>query len=736
MSNRTLYSAVAGVALSLTTAISAQVAPLDRYGDDNPYNRVEPSTINPERGGTLKPADPRPTPGTIPNGPRTSRDVRAYERARESSYRPDYRPADTSNYDRASLASDRQAPMETRSVNPVPGDTSSQRAVDNNMTEQGVDYRFIKPADPAVLEPDVKFNGGVDRTLAEDRNLGSLTNQDSVVVAPNLKVGDMSTTPIDSQTDPRFRQPVLEQPEAQLANDRQSPATQPSINEEREMVTPPAIEPVPVPQGQGWEKNIPAPSKGERAPGAILNERNPLPVENPTREVTPNTINPNQVNTASGGNPDPMAVPHAGNVTMQELQSSSGSSANMNSTGTVTEPQNTGPNGQVQSPQAEPAAPRQGNDINRSLNNETQKPLSTEPKSGEIQSNAADLDLPAIRKTLSDFVEKTVGMGGVASAEEHFIRSDRTRIATGAGTDELDRQVAQFRTNWREKYNSDIGSSNSAMALADGFRIITPSDEAQLAGQRQGPSVYNRSDAVKPGDQSAQRTDLQKTDGAGKRQDQSSAVNPNESSTGNQVNDRDPANKDRPNTSNQPNRRDVVDENSAPGRAEARSKSQMLAGETDALVIIPIAAICVDHGAHVNGKDVNKADVTRNAGKALDKSGEQVNKVGENGNRVGDALQDKGDELKDRAGKMSEENKHDGHKGKFNTIADRQLRLTREDNNWRIDLPDTVNGDEFRAELARNLKALNSMKDQWPADQTEGYRMVAAHVLAAAGTDR
>jgi hypothetical protein len=52
-------------------------------------------------------------------------------------------------------------------------------------------------------------------------------------------------------------------------------------------------------------------------------------------------------------------------------------------------------------------------------------------------------------------------------------------------------------------------------------------------------------------------------------------------------------------------------------------------------------------------------------------------------------------------------------------------------NNWRIDIPDNIDGQKLYDNLLKHLTMANEQKDQWPADVNEGYRAVAHHVLMA-----
>jgi len=50
-------------------------------------------------------------------------------------------------------------------------------------------------------------------------------------------------------------------------------------------------------------------------------------------------------------------------------------------------------------------------------------------------------------------------------------------------------------------------------------------------------------------------------------------------------------------------------------------------------------------------------------------------------------------------------------------------------NQWRIDIPDSLNADTLRANLEKHLKMAQDDKANWPADANEGYLAVAHHIL-------
>jgi hypothetical protein len=50
---------------------------------------------------------------------------------------------------------------------------------------------------------------------------------------------------------------------------------------------------------------------------------------------------------------------------------------------------------------------------------------------------------------------------------------------------------------------------------------------------------------------------------------------------------------------------------------------------------------------------------------------------------------------------------------------------------WKVKLPDNLTGEQLQQNIAKHIDEISQMKDKWPADKTEGYRMVAQHVFQA-----
>jgi hypothetical protein len=51
-------------------------------------------------------------------------------------------------------------------------------------------------------------------------------------------------------------------------------------------------------------------------------------------------------------------------------------------------------------------------------------------------------------------------------------------------------------------------------------------------------------------------------------------------------------------------------------------------------------------------------------------------------------------------------------------------------NSYRIDVPDSLDANKLRDNLTQHVSDVDGMKDRWPADANEAYRIVSQHVLA------
>lgn len=68
----------------------------------------------------------------------------------------------------------------------------------------------------------------------------------------------------------------------------------------------------------------------------------------------------------------------------------------------------------------------------------------------------------------------------------------------------------------------------------------------------------------------------------------------------------------------------------------------------------------------------------------------------------------------------------------LNTGTDNyNVSLVREGNDWKIDIPDTLNADKLKTNLAQHLTEVSQMANQWPTDWVQAQRVVVSHILMA-----
>lgn len=281
--HKTILTAVAAAVIGIGASAAQAQTELPGYFDDKPNNNIKPAPDHPQRGGTIKPPDPRPEPGRSSD---TSGGVRSQQGTIETS---------------------REVRVVTPPVNTAPVTTPPMTTNNtNNYMQNGIDTRFLKPADPAKVNPDTQANAGVNRVLAEDR---AINGQGYVGRTTNGEVvKDVSNNPIDSLNDPRFKNPVIpadQMLQAQPASERMAPVVVPPANTNSGVIAPRtntdvntsgstsgstgkdgeykstwsspsdrrALDPAVRDHQNSPEvdKSMPAPMKGERAPNALDN---------------------------------------------------------------------------------------------------------------------------------------------------------------------------------------------------------------------------------------------------------------------------------------------------------------------------------------------------------------------------------------------------------------------------------------------------------------------------------
>jgi hypothetical protein len=58
-------------------------------------------------------------------------------------------------------------------------------------------------------------------------------------------------------------------------------------------------------------------------------------------------------------------------------------------------------------------------------------------------------------------------------------------------------------------------------------------------------------------------------------------------------------------------------------------------------------------------------------------------------------------------------------------------RFVKSGNDWKLDIPDTVDSQKLADNLQKHLSQLQQQQAQWPSDQGQAYSQVTHHILAA-----
>ena len=57
--------------------------------------------------------------------------------------------------------------------------------------------------------------------------------------------------------------------------------------------------------------------------------------------------------------------------------------------------------------------------------------------------------------------------------------------------------------------------------------------------------------------------------------------------------------------------------------------------------------------------------------------------------------------------------------------------MCEKNNDWKIDVPASLTADKLRDNLVAQLTEIDNQATHWPASETDAYRLVARHVMAA-----
>jgi hypothetical protein len=64
-------------------------------------------------------------------------------------------------------------------------------------------------------------------------------------------------------------------------------------------------------------------------------------------------------------------------------------------------------------------------------------------------------------------------------------------------------------------------------------------------------------------------------------------------------------------------------------------------------------------------------------------------------------------------------------------LPETRLNLVKEGSSWKIDLPDSIDGQQLSQRLSDHIQMATQMKDKWPADANEAARAISHHVFVA-----
>jgi hypothetical protein len=135
----------------------------------------------------------------------------------------------------------------------------------------------------------------------------------------------------------------------------------------------------------------------------------------------------------------------------------------------------------------------------------------------------------------------------------------------------------------------------------------------------------------------------------------------------------------------------------------------------------------VKNDGKIDGLDRAGDKVATGLDKAGDKIATGADKAGENLKELGKPSDKPKDRNLDKGRNVAIVNFPMSHGAQMLTVS----MIHELPDNWKIDVPDNVDGQVLYDNLLTHLTAVNEMKDKWPDDVNEGYRMVSHHVLMA-----
>jgi hypothetical protein len=292
-----------------------------------------------------------------------------------------------------------------------------------------------------------------------------------------------------------------------------------------------------------------------------------------------------------------------------------------------------------------------------------------------------------LQRVLSSTVEGALSKDGGNNLSRHLTRDDQRRIGDLAqDNQQLQEQIDTFARNWREKYDEDFSIRDQEMAFSSiRFEPGDMTDRARTAGEREEPT------------------------GADRMGEPRSDRGPDGNSPAVGANPRQAGDRGIPPESNAQHRPGDVAEN--------------VTGERD---------------AGITDNRTEGPAVGANPRQAGDRG---VPPESNAQHRPGDVA----DELTRDADRRRTDDGDAGMAGDRAVATDQMTIVVpashgmpevralavREGATWKLDLPDTVDGQRLQANLTRHIQMINNDKANWPADKNDAYMLVSHHVLAA-----
>jgi hypothetical protein len=289
-----------------------------------------------------------------------------------------------------------------------------------------------------------------------------------------------------------------------------------------------------------------------------------------------------------------------------------------------------------------------------------------------IQATKND-DSEDIRDVLGQVAEASLTKDGFDDIVERFVDADRNRIGPwvkdkSRNWTTLNGRVAQFQADWKAKYGQEF-DVNHKLAFGEGFKGFTIAQ-----GEIVDPVLLSNWPV------------------------------PQSNLGGGNLNDRTLP------------RTDVKIDQKVDVKNDGKIDGLNREGKVD-----------VKNDGKIDGLDRAGDKVAAGLDKAGDKIAKGADKAGENLNELGKPSDKPADRNLDKGRNVAVVSFPESH-----GMPELYVSLIHEmPDNWKIDVPDNVDGQKLNDNLCNHLTMFAQHKDQWPTDVNEAYRMAAHHVMMA-----